>query len=352
LENKNEILVGALTVVGIVVFILGFKYLQGDDIFTRSKLVNVVADRTSNITPSSAVLENGVPIGRVDEIILSESPRYLHRAILTLKLDKNVRVPKDSRFVIYGVDNLGKMAIGLVRGKGNDDATPKDTLECLVKGDPIAQISDLAATLAPRLDSTLASIQYLAANLNAQLGTGENSLLKTAVTDLSATLHSVNKVAASADQLMLTLNNTIGSNKSNIDGILKNVNELTAKFNGEMGKLDSLLSNFQTISSQVAKGDLQATIVSARETLEGLKATFKLINEGDGTISKLLKDDGAYNDITRTLQSLNAVLTDLKANPKKYISLSLIDRSRTITVTDTSVQQFLEKNPKAAKALK
>jgi len=38
LENKNEILVGALTIVGIALFILGFKYLQGESLFTRSKL--------------------------------------------------------------------------------------------------------------------------------------------------------------------------------------------------------------------------------------------------------------------------------------------------------------------------
>lgn len=352
MENKNEILVGSLTVIGITVFILGFKYLQGEDIFTRSKYVTVIADRTSNITQSSAVLENGVPIGRVDEVTLSESPNYLHKAVLSLKLYKNVSVPKDSKFVIYGVDNLGKMALGLMRGKENDDASPTDTLLCLVKGDPIAQISDLAATLAPRVDSTLASIQHLAANLNAQLGSGDNSLLKNAVTDLTTTLHSVNKLAATADEMLASLNTTLKDNKSNLDGILKNVNDLTGKFNGEMGKLDSILGNFQNISGQIANGDLTGTITSAKETLEELKKTLKTINEGDGSISKLLKEDGAYNDITKTIQSLNAVLVDLKANPKKYISLSLIDRSRTITVTDTSVQQFLLKNPKAARQLK
>jgi phospholipid/cholesterol/gamma-HCH transport system substrate-binding protein len=352
LENKNEITVGALTVIGITVFILGFKYLQGDDIFSRSKYVNVVADRTSNITPSSAVLENGVPMGRVDKITLSESPRYAHKAILKLKLDKNITVPDDSKFVIYGVDNLGKMAIGLVRGSSEREASDKDTLVCLVKGDPIAQISDLATSLGPRIDSTLASIQYLAANLNAQLGTGENSLLKKAVTDLSATLHSVNKVAASADVLMNTLNTTIGGNKGNIDGMLKNLNELTFKFNGEMGKLDSIFTNFQTISGQIAQGDLTATIKSAKSTLEELQKTFKMINEGDGTISLFLKNPDAYNDIVKTVQSLNAVLKDLQANPRKYINLSVFDRSRVITVTDTSVQQFLDKNPKAAKAIK
>jgi phospholipid/cholesterol/gamma-HCH transport system substrate-binding protein len=344
-ENKNEILVGALTVFGIAAFILGFKFLQGDDIFSRSQYINVVADRTSNITLSNAVLENGVPIGRVDNIVLSNSPNYLHKAIMTLKLESNVQIPANSTFVIYGVDNLGKMAIGLNRGDGTTLATEKDTLKCLTKGDPIAQISDLANRLGPGIDSTLTAFKLLASNLNTQLGTGENALLKNAVSDLRTTLVSVNKLAGNADKMIVNVDGLLTGNKKNIDGLLKNLNTLTS----ESGKLDSILTNFQSFSGKLNSLELESVLTSAKTTLEELKKTLKIVNDGDGTISKLLKEDGAYQDITKTLQSLNAVITDLKANPKKYISLSLIDRSRTITTTDTSIQQFLENNPKAAK---
>lgn len=347
MENKKEILVGALTVFGIVAFIMGYKFLQGEDIFTRSQYVNIVADRSSNITASNTVLENGVPIGRVGEIKLSNSPNYLHKVILTLKINKDITIPKNSTFVIYGVDNLGKMAIGLKRGEG-ENADINDTLPCLVKGDPIGQISDLVASLGPRIDSTLNSFQMLATNLNTQLGTGENSLLKKAVADLSTTMISVNKLAGSADKMIINVDGLITDNKKNIDGLLKNLNNLTS----ESGKLDSILTNFQSFSGKINALDLESVMTSAKTTLEELKKTLKLVNDGDGTISKLLKEDGAYQDITKAIQSLNAVLVDLKANPKKYISLSLIDRTKTYNVTDTSVQQFLENNPKAAKKIK
>lgn len=348
MENKNEILVGALTVVGIVAFVLGFKYLQGDSIFTRSKYIYIVADRVPGITPSSPVMENDVPIGRVSEIEISNSARFPHKALLALKLNKDVIVPEDSKFIIYSLDMLGKMGVGLLRGTSTKDASESDTMLCMVKGNSIDQGVDLISQLKPRLDSTLKSFQYLATNLNTQLGSGENSLLKKAVTDLSGTLQSVNKLAANADKMITSLNGTLTDNKSNIDAIMTNVSRLTA----ESGKLDSILTNFQTFSGKIASLELAPTIESAKNTLEQLKKTLSLINDGDGSISKLLKEDGAYKDITKTIQSLNAVLTDLKANPKKYISLSLIDRTKTYTFTDTSVQQFLENNPKAAKKIK
>lgn len=348
MENKNEILVGALTIFGIAAFILGFKYLQGDNIFARSKYIYIVADRVPGITPSSPVLENDVPIGRVDDIKISTSPNFPYKAIMTLKLNKDVVIPDDSKFIIYALDMLGKMGVGLVRGKSGGDAKDTDTLACIVKGNSIEQGVDLIAQLKPRLDSTLGSFQALASNLNTQLGSGENSLLKKAVGDLSVTLQSVNKLAANADKMITTLNGTLSDNKANIDAIMSNVSKLTA----ESGKLDSILTNFQTFSGKIATLDLAPTIESAKGTLEQLKKTLSLINDGDGSISKLLKEDGAYNDITKTIQSLNAVLTDLKANPKKYISLSLIDRTKTYSVADTSLQQFLENNPKAAKKIK
>ena len=348
MENKNEILVGALTIFGIAAFILGFKYLQGDNIFAKSKYVYIVADRVPGITPSSPVLENDVPIGRVDDIQITSSPNYPYKAIMTLKLNNDVVIPEDSKFIIYALDMLGKMGVGLVRGKSGGEAKDTDTLACIVKGNSIDQGVDLIAQLKPRLDSTLGSFQALASNLNTQLGSGENSLLKKAVGDLSVTLQSVNKLAANADKMITTLNGTLSDNKANIDAIMANVSRLTA----ESGKLDSILTNFQTFSGKIATLDLAPTIESAKGTLEQLKKTLSLINDGDGSISKLLKEDGAYNDITKTIQSLNAVLTDLKANPKKYISLSLIDRTKTYSVADTSLQQFLENNPKAAKKIK
>jgi phospholipid/cholesterol/gamma-HCH transport system substrate-binding protein len=346
-ENKNEILVGALTIFGITAFIIGYKYLQGDDIFSRSHYVNIVAERTGNITPSNAVLENGVPIGTVEEITLSNSPNHLHKAILRLKIKKEIDVPVNSQFVIYGVDNLGKMAIGMVRGDGKL-ADETDTLKCLVKSDPIGQISDLANSLGPRIDSTLHSFQVLAANLNTQLGSGDNSLLKKAVTDLTVTMQSINKLAGNADKMIVNVDGILADNKQGIHELVKNLTVLTSS----SGKLDSILTNFEAFSGKLNALDLESVLTSAKTTLEELKKTLKTVNDGNGTISKLLKEDGAYQDITKTLQSLNAVISDLKANPKKYISLSVIDRSRTITITDTSVQQFLDNNPKAAKKVK
>lgn len=317
-----------MTLIGITAFIIGYKYLKGEDIFTRSHNITVVADRTNNLMQSNLVYENGVSIGSVSEVNLSRSPKYLNKAIITLKLNADVFIPKDSKFKIYGLDPLGKMGITLLRGASAEAASSDDTLFCYVSGNAIDEGVSVITALKPKLDSLLGNVNTMVENLTVTLGKGENSLLTKAVGDMTATLQTVNKLADN-------LNATLDKEKDNLHGILSNVNSLTAKFNDESAKLDSILSNFQTISGKLATADLEGTIGSAKNTLEQLQATLKKVNEGDGSIAKLLNEDGAYQDITKTIHTLNDLLADLKANPKKYISLSLIDRSKYITVGST-----------------
>ncbi len=107
MKNKNEILVGALTIIGLTLGILGFKFLQGDSLFKRSKYVYIASDRTNNIVTSNGVFENGVAIGRVDKIELSKSPNFPQKAIIRLKLNSDIEIPNNSKFIIGYVGENG-----------------------------------------------------------------------------------------------------------------------------------------------------------------------------------------------------------------------------------------------------
>lgn len=343
MKNKTEIAVGALTIVGILAFILGYKFLKGENIFSRSKYIICVADRTSGLLVSNEVSENGVAIGRVAEISLSRSPNHPNKALFLLKLNSNIEIPNDSKFSVVALDMLGKMGIALIRGNSNTMATEKDTLPCMAMGNSIDQAVDLVTKMKPKLDSLMTSVTGLVNNMNNSLGSGENNLLKRAMNDLSATLQSVNK-------LTTNLNNTFTAEKDNLHGILTNVNKLTAAFNKETGKIDSILSNFNTLSGKLAASDLEGTVSSAKNTLEQLQSTLKKVNEGDGSIAKLLNDDTLHSEINNTLTTLTDLLSDLKKNPKKYISLSLIDKSKHITV-DTPQDSINIKSRKKVKII-
>lgn len=119
-------------------------------------------------------------------------------------------------------------------------------MECFLK----LGVFDQFAQLKPKLDTILGNVNGMIINLNTQLGSGDNGALKKTISEVSTTLQSINRLANNADKMVVGLDNTLTSNKGNIDGILKNVSQLTAKLNGETGKIDSILTNFQNIIKQ------------------------------------------------------------------------------------------------------
>jgi len=47
------------------------------------------------------------------------------------------------------------------------------------------------------------------------------------------------------------------------------------------------------------------------------------INTGQGTAGKLVNDKELYEDIKKTNKELQALIADIKANPKKYLTVKV-----------------------------
>ncbi|HEX2716553.1 MAG TPA: hypothetical protein VHM67_02670, partial [Gemmatimonadaceae bacterium] len=60
---------------------------------------------------------------------------------------------------------------------------------------------------------------------------------------------------------------------------------------------------------------LYASITSAAQRGDSL---LKLLTNGQGTASKLLTDQELYEQLTKALTDLNAILTDVRRDPKRY----------------------------------
>ena len=70
-----------------------------------------------------------------------------------------------------------------------------------------------------------------------------------------------------------------------------------------------------------------------KETINGLQSTInnfdnllKGIDEGQGSVGKLIKDDNLYNNLEGALGQLELLLEDMKLNPKRYVHFSLFGK--------------------------
>ena len=52
------------------------------------------------------------------------------------------------------------------------------------------------------------------------------------------------------------------------------------------------------------------------------------VDEGNGSIGKLLKDEALYNNLEGASRQLEQLLQDVKLNPKRYVHISVFGRKQ------------------------
>jgi len=50
------------------------------------------------------------------------------------------------------------------------------------------------------------------------------------------------------------------------------------------------------------------------------------VNNGEGTLGMLMHSDSLHNELVETNQSIQNLLDDMEANPKKYVHFSVFGR--------------------------
>lgn len=322
----NEVKIGILALLAIGLSFWGYRFIQGTNILTRSNEFYAFYDNVGGLQIGTPVQISGVTIGAVSAIDLSLETRMVR---LTLNLNKGISVPKDSRAVIVSTSFLGGQAIYLEYDKpctsGVDCAVSGDTLKALKRG---------------MLDSTLGEgaidgyVNQLTTGLNGTLDTlnelllGEDSQSPVAYSarDLQAMLASLKSASAQLDALVRRMG-------PDLTGSVSDIHKLTATLAAQRTNLSSIIANADSLTDQLVRADLQKTVSSinttlaglektlggADETLTGLNQVVGKLQQGEGTLGKLLTDDKLYHQLSTMTFQVDSLSQDVQDRPYRYI---------------------------------
>ena len=67
------------------------------------------------------------------------------------------------------------------------------------------------------------------------------------------------------------------------------------------------------------------TVRQLNDILAQVDSVVVKINRGDGTLGEVVNNDELYYNLTTVSESLNELLSEFKANPKKFVNLSVFD---------------------------
>ena len=93
-----------------------------------------------------------------------------------------------------------------------------------------------------------------------------------------------------------------------------------------MTNLNKVSSNFSKISDSLDKADLGKTVVNLQKTLEKVDKMMANLQEGKGSMGKLINDEALYNNLEKTSKELELLLEDVRLNPTRYVNVSVFGK--------------------------
>ena len=100
--------------------------------------------------------------------------------------------------------------------------------------------------------------------------------------------------------------------------------------------------DLSAVSESLSKSDLDSIMLDLKSTISNFDSLLNNVDNGEGSIGKLMKDDRLYINLQRATKQLEELLVDMKLNPKRYVHFSLFGKK----VQQDNVDDNKVKTPK------
>lgn len=319
MKLSREIKTGIIVVAGIAAFIFGLSYLKSTALFENSKTFYAIYDNVGGLQPGTKVTINGFDVGNVTDIRFRDGSGKL---MVTLTVTNEFEFSRNSVAELFDTGIIGGKGVQIVPVLDNaPSAQSGDTLQSQIKPGLTELVQQKLTPLQMKVEGAVSNADSLLMNVNQILDDPTKKQLQETIASLNQLVKSFK---TSADNLNVLLDN----NKMQLDSSLKNVSHIT--------------SNFSKLSDSLVNADLGGTLEQFQGTVGKLNGILAKIEEGEGSLGKLHKDDALYNNLASASRELDLLLQDFRLNPKRYVNVSVFGKKQkeyTLPEDDPAEQQ-------------
>ena len=296
MKISREVKTGILVVLGIILFIFGFNYLKGQNLFDSNSIYYTEFDYNA-LTQSSLVTVKGNSVGKIKDITYDFKSG---KTKVSFFVNEELEFSKNSIVRLYETSLMGGNAIAIILAEDDDIAESGDLLKSEVEVGLVSSLSKNFSGISNELNSTLRVTDTLFTSLNVLVNDTSEAGLKNTIKELNETLKSF-KVTSNKVNSVLTKNDE---------------------------KIASILENFKTssdglaaLTTELKNANVGETVKTLNKTLHSLNGILEALDKGEGSMGKLLKDDALYNNLEGATKEMEALLKDIKLHPKRYFRI-------------------------------
>jgi phospholipid/cholesterol/gamma-HCH transport system substrate-binding protein len=323
LKITREIKVAVLVILSIVLFYWGFVFLKGRNLFDNSNKLYAVYDNVAGLVVSAPVTINGLNIGKVNTIEMLPDGKMKVELVIS---NEQIQIAKSSIAQIKDSGLIGGREIAIINNFSDTNYVESgDTLKTSDKLGLTAELANQIGPVKDKVEVLLENANKLIENLNATLDASTQQKLKSAIASLEVTM-------AEFSQTSKSINGILAENKTKLNTTLTNFEKTS--------------SNLNSMSSSLEKADLGATVKKLEATLTSVNGMMTNLEQGKGSMGKLLSDDAMYTNLTKTSKELELLLQDLRLNPTRYVNVSVFGKKNKPYIAPTTEIIIKEEQPK------
>ncbi|TXF76412.1 MlaD family protein [Chryseobacterium sp.] len=315
MKFSKEIKAGGIALIAIIGFVVLFQFMKGKSLFTTDNIFFAKYENVEGLEPSSKVSINGLRVGQVDKIIpITQKDGRIH-FVVQISVDNDFEFAKKSTVEIFEPGIMSAKEIRINLAYGGAEAKDGDTLSGNYKLSMLSNISKQVEPVKDQLQGVLLKVDSVMTSTNQILDEKNRAEIRALLTNL-------NRTVAAFEGTSRQTNALIANNDPRIQKMLDNANLATIS-------AKTAIDKYGRVADEVDVKKLNNTIDKLSTTADKLNGVISGIQNGEGSLGKLAKDEELYRNLNESSSNLNSLILDLKANPKRYLNFSVFGKNST-----------------------
>ena len=297
MKLSKEIRIALVAILGIVIMFFGMNFLKGISLLSDDEVYYITFKDVNGLSASSPIFANGYQVGVVRGIDYDFANNS--EIVVTFTVDDDLRIPKGSTAEIIS-DMMGKVKMNLLIAEDISQGVvnPGDTIVGSTDAGIVGKVAGIVPEvekMLPKLDSILISVNALLSDPN-----------------ISKSMSNVQQITKDLTTSTRELNTLMANLNKNVPGL--------------MDRANGVLDNTTRLTDNLASVDIDATMSKVNQTLTNVQTLTEKLNNKQGTLGLLMNDPSLYNKLTKTVQSADTLLNNLRAHPKRYVHFSIFGK--------------------------
>lgn len=328
MSEKRDALVGVVIVLSVAVILVGTLWLEGSSFSGEREPLLAVFEEAGQIRPGNPLKFRGVRVGRVRDVRVLPDGSAVK---VEFRVQEGFELPADAVVVLSPESFFGDWQAEIYpRGRFVGARYMESDQPGVLPGYALPDISQLTAT-ADRISENLADLtERVGIAFSEETAQNIASLIRNVegVTDRLSEL--VDQQAASFLGVTAEVQRVaqgVGDAADEARSSLARVNAFLdrAELAGALEDFAVLSGSLRSLGEEMrgTNTEVRTMVARAEASFAALERIAVQLDEGEGSLARLLQDPEIAEGVEGTLAELRILLEDIRENPRRYLRLSI-----------------------------